>query len=350
MVARSEVIARLSDVRVRRRRTPRTEEDSRDTRTTLAIRMARATRSAGSAKDTRTNQCRRRYNPLPGAMRNSARKTTAKMIQMRPLAVATAGDGVLRVSSMTSSSSQMMPSIAMRGSAARTRLMSRRQRARSTAVAGVAHPPAQRLARCGPRGTADEGRCNRADAGRCRSTDAGRCSLPDACRCDPRQSPKANRAQGTTPLRPVVVASRAADRWTRATRLPRVLRAEAEHARVHVGRGRLPPGRARNERLGESERDVVVHDVVNVDARGQPLVAQADDLLRAQIDLPDTRSIQAAGCDQVHGAEHGSQGPADLRRRSRQSRWRWCVVGRQGTRELIRALVRTVLEHGAEEH
>ena len=53
-----------------------------------------------------------------------------------------------------------------------------------------------------------------------------------------------------------------------------------------------------NVRLN-AERHVVVHQVVDVHARGQPLTAEADDLLDRQIELTNAIAVQLARREQV---------------------------------------------------
>src|SRR6185369_462074 len=94
------------------------------------------------------------------------------------------------------------------------------------------------------------------------------------------------------------------------------LGAEPEYAGVHIRRHVLPAGDARNERLVEAERYVVVRDVVDVEARCQPLPAEAEDLLRRDVQLPDTRPVDLALRGEVDREQAGRrQRTTDLRGR-----------------------------------
>src|SRR5436190_8083582 len=60
---------------------------------------------------------------------------------------------------------------------------------------------------------------------------------------------------------------------------------QSKDAWIHVRRRRKPPGRARCERLVERKRDIVVRQVVDVEADGQPISTHSNDLLQRQIEL-----------------------------------------------------------------
>src|SRR5215472_8203387 len=77
------------------------------------------------------------------------------------------------------------------------------------------------------------------------------------------------------------------------------LRAQTEHARVHVARRREKTSHARSERGVERERDVIVRHVQDVQASREPPVPDLNGLLDREIELADAGAVFLARREQV---------------------------------------------------
>src|SRR5262245_15938131 len=111
-----------------------------------------------------------------------------------------------------------------------------------------------------------------------------------------------------------------------AYRLPGELGRETEYPRVHVRLWCQVAIDVRHERRVVEEDRVLVHHVVDVQAAGQPLPAEAHDLLEAQVELPVTPRIGRARLNEVRVEQRTGERTTDLLcdRRSRcirRARW-----------------------------